>query len=473
MYAVGIQTLTSTEPMFLEGGLGSKAAEMLGKRRLPMACQGVTYSYLVASTLRHDSRTLEGGAMSILSLLAGDGLQKIIKQTALDAKLIAEIGDASALADCRHDDLPQALPAIAAGFDRSFTLLAQEKPADFLEVVVEVESILRVSIHSQSTKNQISAYLLEHGNSKEALAWTKGSGSSWSFVHLAKPQKKAYTIKLVYDSLDQDDACPLFDLRVMLVPVDSALSTHLSCGKDDLPPLRVDITGGDFELSGKYQFSREFIHQVTDKGGDLQFDIDLQWPGADPQAQYYLDIETKSDVLTGQLTFTLLYQKPDKSLAILGRSHPVGSTAHSSRFTQRLKLEDEEDQLAEEVNLTSAILRLRYPPSSIHLVDELIDHGHLGDRPLCHSFSMSIRAEQRSGVNENGEDPTGPSRLLRVRWEGTEATDGLFDYSQRVTAVLEFDRSMKEAFKILKTTPFASLLSKHPVNFHSQQPRET
>lgn len=175
--------------------------------------------------------------------------------------------------------------------------------------------------------------------------------------------------------------------------------------------------------------------------------------------------------MTGQLTFTLLYQKPDKSLAILGRSHPVGSTAHSSRFTQRLKLEDEEDQLAEDVDLQSAILRLRFPPSSIHLVDELIDHGHLGDRPLCHSFSMSIRAELRSGVNENGEDPTGPSRLLRVRWEGTEATAGLFDYSQRVTAVLEFDRSMKEAFKIMKTTPFASLHSVYAVN--SQLPQQS
>jgi len=110
--------------MFLEGGLGSKASQQLGARRLPQACQGVSYNYLVASTLIHDSRTLDGGAMSLMSLLAGDGIQKIKNQQELNSKLLSELGDTSVLADCRHDDLPVALPAIVTGFDRSFTLLA-------------------------------------------------------------------------------------------------------------------------------------------------------------------------------------------------------------------------------------------------------------------------------------------------------------------------------------------------------------
>lgn len=103
---------------------------------------------------------------------------------------------------------------------------------------------------------------------------------------------------------------------------------------------------------------------------------------------------------------------------MLGRSHPVGSTARSSRYTQRLKLLDQEDQLAEDVDLEGAVLRLRYPPSSIHLIDQLIDQGHLADRPACLTFDLSIRAERRDGTNEGGEELQGPSRLLRVRWEG-------------------------------------------------------
>ena len=102
-----------------------------------------------------------------------------------------------------------------AGFDRSFTLLAQEKPADVLEIVVETTSLLRVSIHATNPKNQVSAYLLEHPKDTEARAWTVGSGGTASFLHLVEPQKRAYSLKLEYDSLDQDDACPTFDLRII------------------------------------------------------------------------------------------------------------------------------------------------------------------------------------------------------------------------------------------------------------------
>jgi len=67
--------------------------------------------------------------------------------------LLDELGDVSLHASCDYDDLPASLPIIEAGFDRSFTLLAQEKPADFLEIVVETASLLRVSIHAGNSKN--------------------------------------------------------------------------------------------------------------------------------------------------------------------------------------------------------------------------------------------------------------------------------------------------------------------------------
>jgi hypothetical protein len=109
-------------------------------------------------------------------------------------------------------------------------------------------------------------------------------------------------------------------------------------------------------------------------------------------------------------------------------------------------------------------LRIRYPPSAIHLIDELVDQGLLHDQEVCHTFQLSIRAELRGGVNEAGESAAGPSRLLRVRWQGDEvagagvdAAKSRFDPARRVTAVLEFDRSMVEAFKLLKRSSFATL----------------
>jgi hypothetical protein len=332
-----------------------------------------------------------------------------------------------------------------------------------LDIVVETDSLLRVAIHSKSAKNQVSAYLLEHVKESEALAWTTGSGSSSSFVYLAKAQKRAYSLKIEYDALDQDDSCPTFDLRIILKPVDEALKANLKCPGAPLPPASVDITGDDFEKSASYSMGYDFIQKVTDQGGPLEYDIALRWPGADKDAQYYLDVESKSDVLTGQMTYTLLYERKDKSLGLLGKSHPVGSSAHNSQFTQRLKLLDREGDLAEDVDLDGAILRLRFPPSSVHLLDTLKDLNYFSQgREICHNFALSIRAELRSGENESGLDPTGPSRLVRVRWEGDEVGDGLFDFSSRIYASLEFDRSMKAAVQLLKNSDFVSLEAASP-----------
>jgi hypothetical protein len=45
------------------------------------------------------------------------------------------------------------LPRSETGFDRSFTLMIQEKPADVLDVIIEQESIIRVAIHTKNSKN--------------------------------------------------------------------------------------------------------------------------------------------------------------------------------------------------------------------------------------------------------------------------------------------------------------------------------
>ena len=76
---------------------------------------------------------------------------------------------------------------------------------------------------------------------------------------------------------------------------------------------------------------------------------------------------------------------------------------------------------------------------------------------LCHTFELSIRAERRDGQNEAGQEMVGHSRLMRVRWEGRETSDNLFDPRARLYATLEFDRSMKSAFQILKNEDWAVL----------------
>jgi hypothetical protein len=49
-----------------------------------------------------------------------------------------------------------------------------------------------------------------------------------------------------------------------------------------------------------------------------------------------------------------------------------------------------------------------------------------------------------------------------VRWEGEEVNGGLYDPSARIYAALEFDRSMKSAFKMLKEDDFVTLEAAEP-----------
>lgn len=108
---------------------------------------------------------------------------------------------------------------------------------------------------------------------------------------------------------------------------------------------------------------------------------------------------------------------------------------------------DKESDLADDIDISGAILRLRLPPNALSAIKFAKDSGMLPEETeLCHTFELSIRAEKRSGQNEAGQDMGGPARLMRVRWEGHETNHNLFDPRVRVYASLEFDRSMKQAF---------------------------
>ena len=67
------------------------------------------------------------------------------------------------------------------------------------------------------------------------------------------------------------------------------------------------------------------------KSEPLEYDMILKWPFADPDAKYYLDIETESDFLTGQMTFTLFYEDEQRALEALGHSQPV-TTGNGKHF---------------------------------------------------------------------------------------------------------------------------------------------
>tara|TARA_B110000305_G_C19252307_1_gene545356 strand:+ start:87 stop:470 length:384 start_codon:yes stop_codon:yes gene_type:complete len=78
-----------------------------------------------------------------------------------------------------------------------------------------------------------------------------------------------------------------------------------------------------------------------------------------------------------------------------------------------------------------------------------------------------VRAEKRDEAGSEVAAALGipglgePSHLMRVRWEGEKLDGGFYDPRSRIVAYLEFDRSMKDSYQIMKSGNYAALVPEH------------
>jgi hypothetical protein len=143
---------------------------------------------------------------------------------------------------------------------------------------------------------------------------------------------------------------------------------NFKCYARPMPPSTITVKGDDFSLSNEYSFPSDFIEKVKEgQKDDLEYDVVLEWPDEDPNSEYYLDVESRSDFLVSQLTFSLLYEDTHRELKILGRSQRVYTGPVGGQYVQRLKLLDKEGDLADDIDIKGAILRLKLPGPGVHL----------------------------------------------------------------------------------------------------------
>lgn len=382
----------------------------------------------------------------------GGGIGKLVEEQARDSSLLDEVGDQSQLSSCVHDDLPPQLPIGETGFDQQYKILVQMKPSDTMDLVIEQDSVVRVHVHTYNPKNQVRAFIYANGDKddKKPLGYSVGGRSSSTLFMPLRHEERAYRLVLEYESLDQDDPCPLAHIRIITKPVNDTIRENLVCRGKPLPPSTVPLKTDDVVVSGEFAFPGDWLAKaVKDPAAGMEYDIVLEWPFANPNATYYLDIETRSDFLTGQVSFNLMYEHSDKTLRPLGHSVQVGTAMEGGELVHRLKLLDREGDLADDIDISGAILRLKLPDHAFDALRFAKESGLVPEgSELCHNFELSIRAEVKGhmGGEAGHEAESGPSRLMRVRWEGHETNHDLFDPRTRLYASLEFDRSMKSHF---------------------------
>lgn len=66
--------MTSTPAMYTASGLSGKTRIALKSLLLPETCVHLSYTYLIASSLKHDGKVIDGGPFALIGLIMGGGM---------------------------------------------------------------------------------------------------------------------------------------------------------------------------------------------------------------------------------------------------------------------------------------------------------------------------------------------------------------------------------------------------------------
>ena len=95
------------------------------------------------------------------------------------------------------------------------------------------------------------------------ITFTKPSHSYKEFIISLKAQKKAYRLKIVEDTLDENDPCPTYQMRVALKPFTQIMNENLRCNGKSMPPSLFKVDKDNYDADGEYSVSSEFIEKYT------------------------------------------------------------------------------------------------------------------------------------------------------------------------------------------------------------------
>lgn len=92
------------------------------------------------------------------------------------------------------------------------------------------------------------------------------------------------------------------------------IAEDLHCIGAKVAPSHVTIDKSDVSVSGHYSFPLSALKSMGEGSWDepLEYDIVLDWHSVEKDAEYRIDVETRSDFLTGQMTFQMLYENKAK-----------------------------------------------------------------------------------------------------------------------------------------------------------------
>ena len=428
-------------------------------------CFKGVYTYMVASANEHD--------MTLSQMVGFNRENRVRIMETLD-----DLRDLHEYMTCHHNELPEHFPISDEGFERQYTFKVSGGAQQIVDLIIEEPSLIRVLLTMHSEENHVQAILLQPGDlndNKHRVGQTDAHGT---FMSTIEPNEHPYHMKLVHTEFDMEDPCPVYDFHIAVKPLRYVVHENLQCVGYELPPDYINVTEKTTRLDVPGGFSDELLRELgqSNARGMVEYDIMIDLPHSD----FFIDVELKSDFLSGNIRMFLFAADPDGNWHKIAHSELFDENSHDDigidadqelglklgdqTMIQRLRFVEEVDPAVVE-NASQLMLRLKVSPKAIL---DAISHNQLYNpnfESICFNFHMSVFIDEVDV--HHMQDGTG-NKLIRVDWRGKEQSFGHFDPSGRITAFLEYEKSMADHMPALKST-FHDQMYLQPLDEHGNE----
>lgn len=270
-----------------------------------------------------------------------------------------------------------------------------------------------------------------------------------------------YKVKLIHTDYDVDDPCPVYDLHIAVKPMRYVVDENLLCLGYEAPPTSVEITKKTEKIDVPCAFSSQMIYEMSRENGIFNYDIVINLPHSD----YFFDVELKNDFLTGNFRMYLYtYDESTKQWTKIAQSHWFDENSYDDvladadaemstklgdkTMIQKLRyLEDVDPALLDQASKLA--LKIKVNVMDLLKTLESFQLFNSQREDVCFNFDISIFADE---VNQSHLSDDEDNKLIRVDWQGKEQSHEKFDVSGRISAFVEFEKSLSRHMPTLKTS---------------------
>jgi hypothetical protein len=115
-----------------------------------------------------------------------------------------------------------------------------------MEIIIpEDQSVLKLHLETSNPRDNLHAFLYDSQNHTKLLAWTQPDFDYNTLWVSLNPSKKAYLLKLIFDTIDQSERLPNYYLRIAIVSQEDIINDEeiVACIKDyENPPKSIDLS---------------------------------------------------------------------------------------------------------------------------------------------------------------------------------------------------------------------------------------